>query len=567
MIKFNWIRYKNFLSTGNQFTKIELNKSNTTLILGSNGSGKSTLLDALTFVLFNKPYRKINKPQLVNSQNEKDCLVEIEFEIGNTTWFVRRGIKPTIFEIHRNGNLLSQQADSKDDQRYLEETILKLNYKSFTQLVILGSSNFVPFMQLSAAHRREIIEDLLDIKIFSSMNVVVKDKVKTAADELRNLENKKTISEEKVRLQLEFIDNIEKTGKQQISSKKERLKTIKTQIDSCNLLLDELNLKIKEVQNKSFESSSNEIKQLNMQKGNFTSQLLSLKKELEFFEKHDSCPTCGQTIDLDFKDSKIQDLKTTAKETYTSSKKVDELILLAEEKENEYKKFQSELTNLTKDIEKVSSEVKFNQQKGNEILKEIQELIQQIENKSDLHQKVKELESETSALANEITQKQSKIRYYEFLNSLLKDGGVKTKIIKKYLPLMNQQINKYLRLMDFYINFNLDEEFNEVIKTPIHDKFSYASFSEGEKMRIDLALLFTWREIAKIKNSMNTNLLIMDEIFDSSLDGFGTDDFLKIIRYVVKDANIFVISHKSDVMDKFENTIKFEKVKGFSRPS
>lgn len=567
MIKFNWIRYKNFLSTGNQFTKIELNKSNTTLILGSNGSGKSTLLDALTFVLFNKPYRKINKPQLVNSQNEKDCLVEIEFEIGNTTWFVRRGIKPTIFEIHRNGNLLSQQADSKDDQRYLEETILKLNYKSFTQLVILGSSNFVPFMQLSAAHRREIIEDLLDIKIFSSMNVVVKDKVKTAADELRNLENKKTISEEKVRLQLEFIDNIEKTGKQQISSKKERLKTIKTQIDSCNLLLDELNLKIKEVQNKSLESSSNEIKQLNMQKGNFTSQLLSLKKELEFFEKHDSCPTCGQTIDLDFKDSKIQDLKTTAKETYTSSKKVDELILLAEEKENEYKKFQSELTNLTKDIEKVSSEVKFNQQKGNEILKEIQELIQQIENKSDLHQKVKELESETSALANEINQKQSKIRYYEFLNSLLKDGGVKTKIIKKYLPLMNQQINKYLRLMDFYINFNLDEEFNEVIKTPIHDKFSYASFSEGEKMRIDLALLFTWREIAKIKNSMNTNLLIMDEIFDSSLDGFGTDDFLKIIRYVVKDANIFVISHKSDVMDKFENTIKFEKVKGFSRPS
>lgn len=567
MIKFNWIRYKNFLSTGNQFTKIKLNKSNTTLILGSNGSGKSTLLDALTFVLFNKPYRKINKPQLVNSQNEKDCLVEIEFEIGNTTWFVRRGIKPTIFEIHRNGNLLSQQADSKDDQRYLEETILKLNYKSFTQLVILGSSNFVPFMQLSAAHRREIIEDLLDIKIFSSMNVVVKDKVKTAADELRNLENKKTISEEKVRLQLEFIDKIEKTGKQQISSKKERLKTIKTQIDSCNLLLDELNLKIKEVQNKSFESSSNEIKQLNMQKGNFTSQLLSLKKELEFFEKHDSCPTCGQTIDLDFKDSKIQDLKTTAKETYTSSKKVDELILLAEEKENEYKKFQSELANLTKDIEKVSSEVKFNQQKGNEILKEIQELIQQIENKSDLHQKVKELESETSALANEINQKQSKIRYYEFLNSLLKDGGVKTKIIKKYLPLMNQQINKYLRLMDFYINFNLDEEFNEVIKTPIHDKFSYASFSEGEKSRIDLALMFTWREIAKIKNSMNTNLLILDEIFDSSLDGFGTDDFLKIIKYVIKDSNIFVISHKAEVHDKFESVIKFEKVKGFSRPS
>lgn len=567
MIKFNWIRYKNFLSTGNHFTQIELNKTNTTLILGSNGSGKSTLLDALTFVLFNKPYRKINKPQLVNSQNEKDCLVEIEFEIGNTTWFVRRGIKPTIFEIHRNGNILSQQADSKDDQRYLEETILKLNYKSFTQLVILGSSNFVPFMQLSAAHRREIIEDLLDIKIFSSMNVVVKDKAKTAADELRNLESKKTISEEKVRLQLEFIDNIEKTGKQQIASKKERLKIIKTEIDSCNALLDQLNAKIKEVQNSSVESSSNELKKLNIQKGNFTSQLLSLKKELEFFEKHDSCPTCGQTIDLEFKDSKIVDLKTTAKETFMSSKKVDELISLAEDKENQYKKFQSELTNLTKDIEKVSSEIKFNQQKGNEILKEIQELVQQIENKSDLHQKVKELESETSALANEINQKQSRMRYYEFLNSLLKDGGVKTKIIKKYLPLMNQQINKYLQLMDFYINFNLDEEFNEVIKTPIHDKFSYSSFSEGEKMRIDLALLFTWREIAKMKNSMNTNLLIMDEIFDSSLDGFGTDDFLKIIRYVVKDANIFVISHKSDVMDKFENTIKFEKVKGFSRLS
>lgn len=567
MIKFKWIRYKNFLSTGNHFTKIDLDNSNTTLILGSNGSGKSTLLDALTFVLFNKPYRKINKPQLINSQNEKDCLVEIEFEIGNTTWFIRRGIKPTIFEIHRNGNVLSQQADSKDDQRYLEETILKLNYKSFTQLVILGSSNFVPFMQLSAAHRREIIEDLLDIKIFSSMNVVVKDKLKTSADELRNLENKKTISEEKIRLQLEFIDKIEKTGKEQIASKKERLKLIKTQIDSCNTLLEDLNLKIKEVQNNSFESSSTEIKKLNIQKGNFTSQLLSLKKELEFFENHDSCPTCGQTIDSEFKDSKIVDLQSTAKETFMSSKKIDELISLAEDKESQYKKIQSDLTNLTKDIEKVSSEVKFNQQKGNEILKEIQELIQQIENKSDLHQKVKELESETSALANEIDEKQSKVRYYEFLNSLLKDGGVKTKIIKKYLPLMNQQINKYLQLMDFYINFNLDEEFNEVIKTPIHDKFSYASFSEGEKMRIDLALLFTWREIAKMKNSMNTNLLIMDEIFDSSLDGFGTDDFLKIIKYVVKDANIFVISHKSDVMDKFENTIKFEKIKGFSRPS
>ena len=567
MIKFNWIRYKNFLSTGNQFTKIDLNKTNTTLILGSNGSGKSTLLDALTFVLFNKPYRKINKPQLINSQNEKDCLVEIEFEIGNTTWFIRRGIKPTIFEIYRNGNILSQQADSKDDQRYLEETILKLNYKSFTQLVILGSSNFVPFMQLSAAHRREIIEDLLDIKIFSSMNIVVKDKVKTTADELRNLESKKTISEEKIRLQLEFIDNIEKTGKQQIAFKKEKLKAIKIQIDSCNVLLDELNEKIKEVQNYSVDSASDEIKKLNIQKGNFTSQLSHLKTELEFFENHDSCPTCGQTIDLEFKDSKILNLQSTAKETFTYSKKIDELISLAEEKENQYRKIQIELSNLTKDIEKISSEIKFNQQKGNEILKEMQELIQQIENKSELHEKIKELKFETSKLADEINEKQSKVKYYEFLNSLLKDGGVKTKIIKKYLPLMNQQINKYLQLMDFYINFNLDEEFNEIVKTPIHDKFSYASFSEGEKMRIDLALLFTWREIAKMKNSMNTNLLIMDEIFDSSLDGFGTDDFLKIIRYVVKDANIFVISHKSDVMDKFENTIKFEKVKGFSRPS
>ena len=567
MIKFNWIRYKNFLSTGNQFTKIDLNKTNTTLILGTNGSGKSTLLDALTFVLFNKPYRKINKPQLVNSQNEKDCLVEIEFTIGNINWRVKRGIKPTVFEIYRNDTLLSQQADSKDDQRYLEETILKLNYKSFTQLVILGSSNFIPFMQLSAAHRREIIEDLLDIKIFSSMNGVVKDKLKLTFDEVKNLENKKELSQEKIRLQIEFINNIENTGKQQIANKKEKLKNIKVHIDSCNELLNELNLKLNEIKNNPLESSSTEIKNLNMQKGNLTSQLQSLKKELQFFDNHDSCPTCGQTIDSQFKENKVEQLKNTAKETFSNSKQIDEMIKLAEEKDAEFKKYQTEINNLIKDIEKISSELKFNQQKGNEILKEIQELIQQIENKSELHDKVKELEIQASQMANEINEKQSKINYYDFLNSLLKDGGVKTRIIKKYLPLMNQQINRYLQLMDFYINFNLDEEFNEVIKTPVHDKFSYASFSEGEKMRIDLALLFTWREIAKMKNSMNTNLLIMDEIFDSSLDGFGTDDFLKIIRYVVKDANIFVISHKSDVMDKFENTIKFEKVKGFSRPS
>ena len=567
MIKFNWIRYKNFLSTGNQFTKIDLNKTNTTLILGTNGSGKSTLLDALTFVLFNKPYRKINKPQLVNSQNEKDCLVEIEFTIGNINWRVKRGIKPTVFEIYRNDTLLSQQADSKDDQRYLEETILKLNYKSFTQLVILGSSNFIPFMQLSAAHRREIIEDLLDIKIFSSMNGVVKDKLKLTFDEVKNLENKKELSQEKIRLQIEFINNIENTGKQQIANKKEKLKNIKVHIDSCNELLNELNLKLNEIKNNPLESSSTEIKNLNMQKGNLTSQLQSLKKELQFFDNHDSCPTCGQTIDSQFKENKVEQLKNTAKETFSNSKQIDEMIKLAEEKDAEFKKYQTEINNLIKDIEKISSELKFNQQKGNEILKEIQELIQQIENKSELHDKVKELEIQASQMANEINEKQSKINYYDFLNSLLKDGGVKTRIIKKYLPLMNQQINRYLQLMDFYINFNLDEEFNEVIKTPVHDKFSYASFSEGEKMRIDLALLFTWREIAKMKNSMNTNLLIMDEIFDSSLDGFGTDDFLKIIRYVVKDANIFVISHKSDVMDKFENTIKFEKIKGFSRPS
>jgi DNA repair exonuclease SbcCD ATPase subunit len=567
MIRFKWIRYKNFLSTGNQFTHIELDKNNTTLIYGTNGSGKSTMLDALTFVLFNKPYRKINKPQLVNSQNEKDCLVETEFEIGKTIWKVRRGIKPAIFEIYRNNNILNQQSDIKDDQKYLEENILKLNYKSFTQLVILGSSNFVPFMQLTAANRREIIEDLLDIKIFSSMNVIVKDKLKLFSDELKNIENKKLITEEKIRLQKEFIQNIETSGREQIQNKKDKLKDIKVHIDKCNQTIEELTNKLKDLQENSINSTSNEIKSLNLQKGNLISQLTSFKKEIAFFESHHSCPTCGQDIDLKFRDDKIKSLQSTAKETFLTSKKVDEMIAEAEEVETQYKHYQKNIDNLIKDIEKVSSEVKFNQQKGNEILKEIQDLIQQIENKSELHQKVKELEDEAHQVANEIDEKQSKLKYYELLNSLLKDGGVKTKIIKKYLPLMNKQINKYLQLMDFYINFNLDEEFNEIIQTPVHDKFSYASFSEGEKMRIDLSLLFTWREIAKMKNSMNTNLLIMDEVFDSSLDGFGTDDFLKIIRYVVKDANIFIISHKSELMDKFENTIKFEKVKGFSRPS
>ena len=567
MICFQKIKWRNFLSTGNQWTEVELDKSPTTMIIGTNGAGKSTILDALTFVLFNKPFRKINKPQLLNSTNEKDCLVEIEFSVDSTEWMVRRGMKPNIFEIHRNGQCLDQAADVGTQQKWLEQNVLKMNYKSFTQIVILGSSTFVPFMQLPAASRREVIEDLLDIKIFSAMNGIIKDKIRVIRDEVRTLELKKTSLKEKVEMQENFIEELEKRGKDAIKEKQDKIdKLIKLEGRSTEENVS-INAKIEEigVSMEGLSGAKAKLKKLGNLRGKISNKVSTITKEHKFFTENTVCPTCTQSIEETFRINKIDDAQNKARELQSGFKELEDAIQKEEERERQFLSLSKEVTKLTNEISQNNIKVSGFQRQVRDLESEIQIVATQLENRNSEHEKLALFNENLRETYESLGEKKQSIQYHDFAYSLLKDGGVKTKIIKKYLPLINQQVNKYLQMMDFYINFKLDEEFNETVQSPIHEDFSYASFSEGEKMRIDLALLFTWREVARFKNSANTNLLIMDEVFDSSLDGFGTDEFLKIIRYVIKGANIFVISHKEGLHDKFESVMRFEKVKGFSR--
>ena len=566
MIVFEKICWKNFLSTGNQFTEIDLNKDKTTLIIGNNGAGKSTILDALTFVLFGKSFRKINKPQLVNSTNEKDCLVEIEFKIGNTLWKVRRGIKPNIFEIYRNGSVLDQNSSAVDQQKFLEQSVLKMNYKSFTQIVILGSSNFIPFMQLTAASRREVIEDLLDIKIFSSMNVIIKEKIRSLRDEIRTLDLKKESIKDKVEMQKNFIEEIENRSKQNIQNKE--ISILSLTEDIGNLMNDNLNIneEISSLQEKLIEvsGSTEKIKKLGNLKGKISQKVSTITNEHKFFSENTVCPTCTQSIEEEFRLNRIKNAQDSAKELQSGYKELEQAIKKEEEREQQFINLSKEVTSLTHGISQNNTKISEYQKQIKSFESEIQKITNQLKNRNSEHEKLKEFESNLNKIFEDLSSKKELITYNEFAYSLLKDSGVKSKIIKKYLPLINQQINRYLQMMDFYINFTLDDEFNETVMSPIHEDFSYSSFSEGEKQRIDLALLFSWREVAKFKNSTNTNLLILDEIFDSSLDGFGTEEFLKIIRYVIKDSNIFIISHKESLHDKFDSIIKFEKIKNFS---
>jgi DNA repair exonuclease SbcCD ATPase subunit len=567
MITFKKIRFRNFLSTGNQSTEIDFQQSSTNLIIGTNGAGKSTVLDALTFVLFNKPFRKINKPQLVNSVNDKDCLVEIEFSINSRDYLVRRGIKPNVFDIEVNGNPLNKEADDRAMQRILEENILKVNYKSFTQIVVLGSSTFVPFMQLTTANRREVIEDLLDIRIFSAMNNLVKDKIRQEKEQVRSLEAKKENTKDKVEMQQNFIDELENRGKENIEDRKIKIDQLLTEIDShC----EEITTIEKQVLNvtddlDSVIGAADKLKKLGNLKGKISQKVSVITKEHKFFSENTVCPTCTQTIEEEFRLNRITDAQNKAKELQQGFKELEDTIKLEEDRERQFIVLSKEITKLNHEISQNNTRISLNQRQIRDLESEIQTITERLENRNIEHEKLEEFRESLAKVYDEIAKKKEASVHYDFVYSLLKDGGVKTKIIKKYLPFINQQVNRYLQLMDFYINFHLDEEFNETVKSPIHEDFSYASFSEGEKMRIDLALLFTWREVARVKNSVNTNLLIMDEVFDSSLDGFGTEEFLKIIRYVIKNANIFVISHKSELHDKFENVIKFDKVKGFSR--
>ena len=567
MILFEKVRWKNFLSTGNQYTEICFTENTTNIVIGTNGAGKSTVLDALCFSLFGKPFRKINKPQLVNSVNEKDCNVEVEFSIGSVEWKVVRGIKPNLFEIYRDGNLLNQSAAALDQQKWLEQNVLKMNYKSFTQIVILGSSTFVPFMQLTAANRREVIEDLLDIRIFSSMNNLIKDKIRSVKEEVKVFELKKDSLSDKVNMQENFIEELESRGKENVKNKESKIQELLVEENNLmngNAVIEEdvfkLNKEIEEV-----TGATSKLRKLGNLKGKISNKVSTITKEHKFFTENTVCPTCNQDIEETFRINRINDAQNKAKELQSGYKELEQAIKEEEERERQFTILSKEITTLTHGISQNNTKIAGCQRQVRDLESEIQRIADNIANRNTENEKLATFKDSLQTTYEELAQRKDTINYYDFSYSLLKDGGVKTKIIKKYLPLINQQVNKYLQLMDFYINFSLDEEFNETVQSPIHENFSYASFSEGEKMRIDLALLFTWREVARMKNSVNTNLLIMDEVFDSSLDGLGTEDFLKIIRFIVKDANIFVISHKESLHDKFDQVIKFEKVKGFSR--
>jgi len=567
MLTFKKIKWKNFLSTGDHWTEVNFQDCHTNIVIGTNGAGKSTMLDALTFVLFNKPFRKITKSQLVNTVNEKDCCVEIEFTVNSRDYLVRRSIKPNKFDIEVNGNPLHKQSDDRANQRLLEESILKVNYKSFTQIVILGSSSFVPFMQLSTSNRRDVIEDLLDIRIFSAMNSLIKEKIRTEKEKIRSLDLKRDNIKDKISMQENFIKELEEQGKTNIAENQKKRNGLSDEICVLTTKNEDLDLEVTgllEDQEK-LSGAGEKLLKLNTFKGKLSNRVATLTKEHKFFSDNVTCPTCTQNIEESFRLNRINDVQTKAKELKKGYDDLEETIKEEQNRERQFNQLSKEITKLNNGISKNNTQISGFQRQIRDLESEVQRFTEQLANRSTENEKLVEFTKSLETTLEESSERREEVVYHDFAYSLLKDDGVKTKIIKKYLPFINQQVNRYLQLMDFYINFTLNEEFVETVRSPIHEDFSYSSFSEGEKMRIDLALLFTWREVARVKNSVNTNLLIMDEIFDSSLDNFGTDEFLKIIRFVIKDANVFVISHKTELYDKFNSVIKFDKVKGFSR--
>ena len=570
MIKFETVRWKNFLSTGASFTEISFTKSPNTLIVGHNGAGKSTILDALCFGLFGKPFRKINKPQLVNSINNQAAVVEIEFSIGQKQYKVIRGIKPNVFEIYCNGILVNQDAKVMDYQEHLEKFILKLNFKSFTQVVILGSASFVPFMQLSPGDRRGIIEDLLDIQIFSSMNSLVKEKFSAIKDQTQKNKYAMDLTAEKIKMQKDSIEEHKKHNDTEIEKKNSEIDDsniqIKKLIDDIVLIqkhIDVLNSKISD--KLSVEKKTTKLLQL---ESKLESKLKKVEKEEKFYEENDNCPTCKQGIHDTFRHEQLSGINKTKGEVGVAITDIEKQIQEANERTQQIQKIVKHIQDHNNEIVKHNSTITAVNTYIGKLQKEIVALSERKDNLEDENAKLKELREELGVLIKEQEQLSIDKQYYEYASSLLKDTGIKTKIIRQYLPIMNKLINKYLTAMDFFVNFNINESFEETIKSRHRDEFSYANFSEGEKMRIDLALLFTWRQIAKLKNSTNTNLLILDEVFDSSLDAVGTEEFLKLIHEMGADTNIFVISHKGDLLfDKFRSVIKFEKHNNFSRIS
>ena len=565
MIVFEEIKWKNFLSTGNSFTEVKIDDAPSHLILGSNGAGKSTLLDALCFVLFNKPFRKIIRRQLINSINERECLVEIKFYIGSVKYKVIRGIKPNVFEIYRNGQLLDQDAANKDYQAYLEKSILKFNFKSFTQVVILGSSTFVPFMQLTAPNRREVIEDLLDIQIFSRMNLLLKDRVKDIKDNQKECEHLMQIAEQQVAMQKNTIDNMEKMNDDymkrlhdQFDENEKRIAELSAEVDSKKILIEEYGLKVNNMPDN--QKLHEELRDM---RAKIKSNLKRAEKEVAFYKNNDECPTCTQKLPAKLKKKNV------------------------ESAEERVEKMTGGLDDITVKINDCFQTIKQQKETCDRITTVQTEILGHQRETESLLIKSKKILTDTEAEAPDVKKEKTKLSDFvkkhkktakdcakvnheadnlKTVSSLLRDGGIKSRIIAKFIPIINQRINKYLQSMDFFVNFTLDEEFNEIIKSRFRDEFSYASFSEGEKQKIDLSLLFTWRDIAKMKNSAATNLLILDEVFDSSLDSASTEELFKILRGLDSKTNFFVISHKGDILlDKFDTTLRFEKVNDFSK--
>ena len=565
MIVFEEIKWKNFLSTGNSFTEVKIDDAPSHLILGSNGAGKSTLLDALCFVLFNKPFRKIIRRQLINSINERECVVEIKFFIGSVKYKIIRGIKPNVFEIYRNGQLLDQDAANKDYQSYLEKSILKFNFKSFTQVVILGSSTFVPFMQLTAPNRREVIEDLLDIQIFSRMNLLLKDRVKDIKDNQKECEHLMQIAEQQVAMQKNTIDNMEKMNDDymkrlhdQFDENEKRIAELSAEVDSKKILIEEYGLKVNNMPDN--QKLHEELRDM---RAKIKSNLKRAQKEVTFYKNNDECPTCTQKLPAKLKKKNV------------------------ESAEERVEKMTSGLDDITVKINDCFQTIKQQKETCDKITTVQTEILGHQRETESLLIKSKKILTDTEAEAPDVKKEKTKLSDFvknqkktakdcakvnheadnlKTVSSLLRDGGIKSRIIAKFIPIINQRINKYLQSMDFFVNFTLDEEFNEIIKSRFRDEFSYASFSEGEKQKIDLSLLFTWRDIAKMKNSAATNLLILDEVFDSSLDSASTEELFKILRGLDSKTNFFVISHKGDILlDKFDTTLRFEKVNDFSR--
>ena len=568
MILFKTIRWQNMLSTGNQFTEVALDRSKSTLIVGENGAGKSTILDALSFALYGKPFRNINKPQLLNSMTQKNLVVECEFMVGSKHFRVKRGIKPQIFEIYQNGEMINQNSSARDYQEYLEKSILKLSFKSFGQIVILGSANYLPFMQLPAHARREVIEDLLDIQIFTTMNNLLKEKIVINKAAITDTDYQINLIENKIELTQKHIDSLKTNNDHLIKQKQELIDELMGEILLTEMALTRENNKLKEMldQITDAEKVNAKLTKLVELENQLETKVRNLRKEIDFYHDNDSCPTCRQGIDHNFKNETIDDRANKKQEVTDALVKIEDEILAINKRVNEISEINKEITAINTKI----TELNFDIRSWNNSIRTLETEIDGLEKNTGV---IDESKEDLSVLNSQLGVQQkykeelaNERQVIEVAGVLLKDSGIKTRIIKQYVPIMNKLINKYLAAMDFFVQFELDENFNEKIKSRFRDEFSYASFSEGEKMRIDLALMFTWRAIAKLRNSASTNLLIMDEVFDSSLDVGGTEEFLKILEGLTAETNTFIISHKGDqLFDKFHSVIKFEKHANFSR--